>query len=203
MISFLRGILLGVEENRVILDVHGIGYEIYVPAGLLQRLPSPGQELEIYTHLYVREDCLQLFGFASAADRALFRMLLKAQGIGPRVALTILDTFNGDEFAEIIARGNSSDLLRIPGVGKKSAQRLLLELKDKLPAQLQAKTKKAGSAETPLFDEVAEALLALGYSRHETAEVIKKIKQRKPGTSVSANDILREALKELGKGKRE
>lgn len=202
MISFLRGILLGVEENRVILDVHGIGYEIYVSAGLLQRLPSPGQELEVYTHLYVREDCLQLFGFASPADRTLFRMLLKAQGIGPRVALTILDTFNGDEFAEIIARGNSSDLLRIPGVGKKSAQRLLLELKDKLPAQLQAKT-KAGSAETPLFDEVSEALLALGYSRHETAEILKKIKQRKPGTSVSANDILREALKELGKGKKE
>jgi len=202
VISFLRGVLLGVEENRVILDVHGIGYEIYVPAGLLQRLPAPGQEMEIYTHLYVREDCLQLFGFASAADRALFRMLLKAQGIGPRVALTILDTFNGDEFAEIIARGNSSDLLRIPGVGKKSAQRLLLELKDKLPAQLQAKI-KAGSAEIPLFDEVSDALLALGYSRHETAEILKKIKQRKPGTSVSANDILREALKELGKGKRE
>lgn len=203
MISFLRGTLVGVEENRIIIDVHGVGYEICVPAGLLRRFSEPGEEVEVYTHLYVREDSLQLFGFASAADRELFRLLLKTQGIGPRVALTILDTFSREEFAEIISRGDTRGLLRVPGIGKKSAERLVLELKDRLPAGLRAAGQSGKKEDSPVYQEVSDALLALGYSRSEATEVLKKIEQKRPDGSGSAGEILRDALKELGKGKRE
>lgn len=202
MISFLRGTLVGAEENRITIDVQGVGYEICIPAGLLQRFTEPGEEVEVYTHLHVREDSLQLFGFASAADRELFRLLLKTQGIGPRVALTILDTFSREEFAEIIARGDTRGLLRVPGIGKKSAERLVLELKDRLPAGSRTAA-RSGKENSSAYQEVSDALMALGYSRSEVTEVLKKIRQKRPDGSGSASEILRDALKELGKGKRE
>lgn len=203
MISFLRGTLVGVEENRITVEVHGVGYEICVPAGVLQRFSKLGEEVEVYTHLYVREDSLQLFGFASAADRELFRVLLRTQGIGPRVALTILDTFSREEFVKIIAKGDTKGLLRIPGIGKKSAERLVLELKDRLPGYLRVEEGTAKGEGEDVYEEVTEALLALGYSRSEAMEALKKIRQKMLEDTCSAGEILRDALKELGKGKRE
>jgi Holliday junction DNA helicase RuvA len=132
MIAFIRGILKGSEDNQLLLDVDGIGYEVMVPPGLIRSLPKVGQEVEIYTHLYVREDCLQLYGFRAMQDRSLFRLLLRTPGIGPKVALAILDTFKGEDLFGIVARGEASGLQRVPGVGAKSAQRLVLELKGKL-----------------------------------------------------------------------
>ncbi|MGB9791212.1 MAG: Holliday junction branch migration protein RuvA [Thermacetogeniaceae bacterium] len=202
MISFLRGTLVGVEENRIVVDVHGVGYEISVPAEVLRRFSRLGEEVEIYTHLYVREDSLQLFGFASAADRDLFRLLLKTQGIGPRVALTILDTFSREEFVELVSRGDTRGLLRIPGIGKKSAERLVLELKDRLSGYLRMEEGTEGET-AAVYQEVSDALLALGYSRSEAVELLKKMRQKRSDGACSANEILREALKELGKGKRE
>lgn len=200
MISYLRGTLLQVEENRILLDVQGVGYEVAVTSGFLQQLPAQGEEVEVYTHLQVREDAWQLFGFPSAQDRSIFRLLLKTQGVGPRVALTILDTFRSGELAEIIAKGDAASLMRVPGVGRKSAERLLLELKDKLPSP-QGEPARARKNAPPDLEEAAQALLSLGYGRREAEAVLKKVIREKPVLS-AAGDILREALKALGKGKK-
>lgn len=199
MIAYLRGFLLGIEEDRALIDVQGIGYEVMMPPRLMQKLPPAGQEAEIYTYLHVRDDCLQLYGFLDPEDRVLFSLLLKTPGIGPRVALAILDTFNRADFSQMIAKGEPEGLQRVPGIGKKSAQRLLLEFRDKLPVYV---TDEREATPAPLFDEVFQGLLALGYSRQESEEILRKIKKRKP-TVVSAGEILREALKDLGKGKKE
>ncbi|MDN5365328.1 MAG: holliday junction helicase RuvA [Thermacetogenium sp.] len=199
MISFLRGCLLGSEENRLLIDVQGIGYEVTVPSSLLQRLPSLGQEVELYTHLYVREDSLQLYGFLSPRDRAMFRILLGARGIGPRVALAILDIIPGDELVAVLTKGEVEVLERIPGVGKKTAQRLFFELRNKLPADLQKK-KEQMKGRSPVIDEVTRALLALGYSKKEAESALEKIPDERVNTA-SCEELLRIALRELGRRK--
>ncbi len=158
--------------------------------------------MEIHTHLYVREDCLQLYGFRSVQDRALFRLLLRAQGIGPRVALAILDTFRGEELFGIVAREDIHGLQRVPGVGAKSAQRLILELKGKLDGLFAFPEPGKDEPVSPFFDEASQALFALGYSRQEVQAMIKKMKKDLPAT-VKVSELVRDALRELGKGKEE
>ncbi|MFY9141168.1 MAG: Holliday junction branch migration protein RuvA [Thermacetogeniaceae bacterium] len=196
MISYLRGQLLGVDEDRVVLEVQGIGYEVAVPSTVLQKLPSKGQELELYTHLHVREDALQLYGFSTPQERAMFRVLITARGIGPKVALTILDKFPGDSLAAVLERGEVDPLLKVPGVGKKTAQRLILELKGKLPESFFKDEEK--TVEAQVDNEVVQALLVLGYSRQESLEALRKIQPRSAEES-STEAVLRLALRELGK----
>ncbi|HAF17561.1 MAG: Holliday junction branch migration protein RuvA [Thermacetogeniaceae bacterium] len=196
MISYLRGQLLGVDEDRIMLEVQGIGYEVAVPSTVLQKLPSKGQELELYTHLHVREDALQLYGFSTPQERAMFRVLINARGIGPKVALTILDKFSADSLAAVLERGEVDPLLKVPGVGKKTAQRLILELKGKLPESFFKDEEK--TAEEQVDNEVVQALLALGYSRQESLEALRKIQPRSAEES-STEAVLRLALRELGK----
>jgi Holliday junction DNA helicase RuvA len=200
MIAFIRGIMKGSEDNQVLLDVDGIGYEVTVPPGLVRSLLGVGREVEIYTHLYVREDCLQLYGFRSVQDRALFRLLLRAPGIGPRVALAILDTFKGEDLFGIVARGDAHGLQRVPGVGAKSAQRLILELKGKLDGLFEAPVADQGVAATLALDEASQALLSLGYGRQEVDAVLKRMTRGQP-TVAAVPELVRSALKELGKGK--
>jgi Holliday junction DNA helicase RuvA len=200
MIAFIRGIMKGSEDNQVLLDVNGIGYEVTVPPGLVRSLLGVGREVEIYTHLYVREDCLQLYGFRSVQDRALFRLLLRAPGIGPRVALAILDTFKGEDLFGIVARGDAHGLQRVPGVGAKSAQRLILELKGKLDGLFEAPVADQGVAATLALDEASQALLSLGYGRQEVEAVLKRMTRGQP-TVAAVPELVRSALKELGKGK--
>jgi Holliday junction DNA helicase RuvA len=196
VISYLRGQLLGVDEDRVVLEVQGIGYEVAVPSTVLQKLPSKGQELELYTHLHVREDALQLYGFSTPQERAMFRVLITARGIGPKVALTILDKFPGDSLAAVLERGEVDPLLKVPGVGKKTAQRLILELKGKLPESFFKDEEK--TVEAQVDNEVVQALLVLGYSRQESLEALRKIQPRSAEES-STEAVLRLALRELGK----
>jgi len=196
VISYLRGHFRGVDEDRVILEVQGIGYEVAVPSTVLQKLPKNGEELELYTHLYVREDALQLYGFSTPQERAMFRMLITARGIGPRVALTILDKFPGDSLAGVLERGEVDSLLKVPGVGKKTAQRLILELKGKLPASFFNNEKT--TVEEQVDSDVVQALLALGYSRQESLDVLRKIQPRS-AEETSTEAVLRLALRELGK----
>jgi Holliday junction DNA helicase RuvA len=198
MIAFIRGILKGSEDNQVLLDVDGIGYEVTVPPGLARSLTGIGQEVELYTHLHVREDCLQLYGFRSAQDRALFRLLLRAPGIGPRVALAILDTFKGEDLFGIVARGDAHGLQRVPGVGAKSAQRLVLELKGKLDGLFEAPAPSGASDAATGRDEASQALLALGYSRQEVEAVMKRVRKARPDTA-GVSELVRHALRELGK----
>jgi len=219
MIAFIRGILKGHEENQVLLDVDGVGYEVTVPPGLVRSLPAVGQETEVYTHLYVREDCLQLYGFRTVQDRALFRLLLRAQGIGPKVALAILDTFKGEDLFGIVARGDAHGLQRVPGVGAKSAQRLVLELKGKLDGLFDTQVVDQGVAVPRALDEASLALLSLGYSRQEVEAALKRAAPTPPaaGEAVSGrhgagagqdqpvetsiSELVKSALKELSKGK--
>jgi len=196
VISYLRGHFRGVDEDRVILEVQGIGYEVAVPSTVLQKLPKNGEELELYTHLYVREDALQLYGFSTPQERAMFRVLITARGIGPRVALTILDKFPGDSLAAVLERGEVDSLLKVPGVGKKTAQRLILELKGKLPESFFNDEEK--TVEEQVDSEVVQALLALGYSRQESLDVLRKIQPRS-AEETSTEAVLRLALRELGK----
>jgi len=196
VISYLRGRFRGVDEDRIILEVQGIGYEVAVPSTVLQELPKNGEELELYTHLYVREDALQLYGFSTPQERAMFRLLINARGIGPRVALTILDKFPGDSLAAVLERGEVDSLLKVPGVGKKTAQRLILELKGKLPASFFNHEEK--TVVDQVDSDVVQALLALGYSRQETLGVLRKI-QPESAEEPSTEVILRLALRELGK----
>lgn len=200
MIAFLRGIVKGIEENQLLLDVEGIGYEVTVPSTLTRALPAAGKEVEIHTHLHVREDCMQLYGFASLQDRALFRMLLRAPGIGPKVALAILDTFKGDELFGIVARGDAARLQRVPGVGLKSAQRLVLELKGKLDGLFAAPGGSSEDKSAPGGDEASQALFALGYSRQEAQAVLQRVRKRLPD-SAGVSELVRVALRELGRPK--
>lgn len=194
----MRGNLLDIiDEDRILLEVQGVGYEIAVPASLLQKLPAAGQEMEVYTHLHVREDMLQLYGFPSLQDRAMFRALLKARGIGPKVALTIIDTFQGKDLSAILERGEVEPLLQVPGVGKKTAQRLILELKGKLPEPFPIRDSEKGYGD-PVFDEVAQALLSLGYSRQEAGCVLQKLRTETLD-GLSVGEVLRLSLRELGK----
>lgn len=199
VISFLRGRLLGVEDAQILVEVQGVGYEVSVPAGVLKNLPALGQDVEIYTHLHVRDDCLQLYGFLSPQDRAVFRILLKTRGIGPRVAQTILDTFSGKELSVVISQEDLASLQRVPGVGKKTAQRLILELKGKLPEPVYG-VETRGAA-LPVLDEAAQALLALGYTRQEVSAVIQKMSTERIA-DLSVQELLKVLLKELGRGKK-
>ncbi|MEG3068612.1 MAG: Holliday junction branch migration protein RuvA [Syntrophaceticus schinkii] len=198
MISYLKGNVLGIDEDRVLLEVQGVGYEIAVPISLLQKLSAAGGEIELFTHLHVREDLLQLYGFPTIQDRAMFRALLKARGIGPKVALTIVDTFRGKDLAAILERGEVEPLLQVPGVGKKTAQRLILELKGKLPEPLSPIKDSEKGYGDPVFDEVAQALLSLGYSRQEVGGVLQKLPPQIP-EGASVGEVLRLSLRELGK----
>lgn len=199
MIAYLRGNLLGIiEENKVLLEVQGVGYEIAVPASLLHKLPATGQEMELYTYLHVREDLLQLYGFTSLQDRAMFQVLLNARGIGPKVALSIIDVFAGKNLAAILERGEVEPLLQVPGVGKKTAQRLILELKGRLPEPLSPVRDADQGFGDPVLDEAAQALLSLGYSRQEAGSVLQRLQPRiEDGLSVG--DVLRLSLRELGR----
>ncbi|CEO89604.1 Holliday junction branch migration protein RuvA [Syntrophaceticus schinkii] len=198
MISYLKGNVLGIDEDRVLLEVQGVGYEIAVPLSLLQKLSAAGGEIELFTHLHVREDLLQLYGFPTLQDRAMFRALLKARGIGPKVALTIVDTFRGKDLAAILERGEVEPLLQVPGVGKKTAQRLILELKGKLPEPLSPIKDSEKGYGDPVYDEVAQALLSLGYSRQEVGGVLQKLPPQIP-EGASVGEVLRLSLRELGK----
>jgi Holliday junction DNA helicase RuvA len=199
VIAYLRGNLLGIiEENKVLLEVQGVGYEITVPAGLLHKLPAAGHEVELYTYLHVREELLQLYGFASLQDRATFQVLLNARGIGPKVALSIIDVFAGKDLAAVLERGEVEPLMQVPGVGKKTAQRLILELKGRLPEPLSPVRDADQGYGDPVLDEAAQALLSLGYSRQETGSVLQKLQPRLED-GLSVGDVLRLSLRELGK----
>ncbi len=132
MISHLRGTLLEKHPNQVVVDVHGVGYEVTIPVSVYSSLPETGAEIRLHIHTHVREDILALFGFLSAGDKALFEKLITVSGIGPKVAVTALSGLAAAELSGAIRNGSIEQLVRIPGVGKKTAERMILELRDKL-----------------------------------------------------------------------
>lgn len=201
MIGRLKGVLVEKQPPEILLDVQGVGYELLLPMTSFYNLPEVGQETTLFTHFVVREDAHLLFGFSQKNDRTLFRELIKTNGVGPKLALAILSAMSVNEFAYAIEREELSKLVKIPGVGKKTAERLLVELKGKFKGVKQAdffiesshievSAAVSSQNETPL-DEAVSALIALGYKPAEAEKMVKKV--AKP--DLTSEKLIREALK--------
>ena len=201
MIGHLRGILLEKTPPEILLDVNGVGYELLLPMTSFYQLPEINMETKLYTHLVVREDAHLLFGFYQKQDRTLFRELIKTNGVGPKLALAILSAMSVNEFAYAIEHEELSKLVKIPGVGKKTAERLLVELNGKFKQYQQGDffiEKKTGvtieapevNPSSPIEDAIS-ALAALGYKLSEAEKMVKRI--AKP--DLSSEQLIREALK--------
>jgi len=192
MIGRLSGTLLEKNPPQILLDVQGVAYEVDVPMSTFYNLPASGERVTLFTHLVVREDAHLLFGFGSDNERRAFRLLVKISGIGARTALSVLSGLSVAELAQAVTLQETGRLTKIPGIGKKTAERLLLELKDKLGADM---TTAVGIHRAPpASSDVMHALIALGYSDKEAVAAIKQLPE---GLAVA--DGIRQALKSLGK----
>lgn len=194
MIGRIRGILLEKEPPAMLVDVAGVGYELEAPMTTFYDLPATGSEVTLYTHLVVREDAHLLFGFSRASQRSLFRGLLKVSGIGPRVALAVLSGMSEDEFALCVSSEDIARITKVPGIGKKTAERLVIEMRDKVQADQQAVV-AAGGGEIALdpATEAVSALIALGYKGNEASRLVRNVS----GDDLSTEDIIRQALKNV------
>jgi Holliday junction DNA helicase RuvA len=192
MICRIQGILVSVHPPRLLVDCQGVGYEIDVPMSTLYQLPEINQKITLLTHFQVREDAQQLFGFATETEREAFRQLIKISGVGSRTALAVLSGMSVNELAQAIAMQEAGRLTQVPGIGKKTAERLCLELKGKLAPDLGITGGKPQAIEAS--SEILQALLALGYSEKEAHLALKQI----PLDSTVSNGI-RMGLKYLSK----
>lgn len=199
MIGFLRGKLIAKLPPSLLMDVQGVGYELEAPMTTFYTLPAIAEEVTLYTHLVVREDAHSLFGFATLADRQMFRTLIKVNGVGPKLALTILSGQTAEEFHRCIQQNDSQALVRLPGVGKKTAERLIIEMRDRLPElpEGDAKSMPSGMSQTvavtvaasPKQDAIS-ALCALGYKSVDAAKMVQAVELQ----DKSCEDIIRLAL---------
>ncbi len=191
MIGFLRGKLTAKQPPQLLIEVNGVGYEVEAPMTTFYDLPETGAEITLHTHLVVREDAHILFGFAKLADRALFRSLIKINGVGPRMALGILSGMSADAFVRCIQGNDSAALTRVPGVGKKTAERLVVELRDKL-GKGDAGGVDFGTPSTPAnaVEEAVSALIALGYKPPDASRMVRGIDSK----ALGVEEIIRRAL---------
>ncbi len=190
MIGRINGLLVEKNFPQVIVSCNGVGYEIDVPMSTFYPLPRAGEEVTLLTHLVVREDAHLLYGFMTAGERTAFRQLLKVSGVGPKVALSVLSGLSVDDLAAAVASDDSARLTKVPGIGKKTAERLVLELRDKLPKAVGAPRGDGSAA----GNDVANALLALGYNDREAQAAVKQLSAELP-----LADAIRQALKLLAK----
>ena len=189
MIGRLHGKLLEKNPPQILIDVSGVGYEVDVPMSTFCNLPEVGGELTLHTHFVVREDAQLLYGFATLAERAVFRALIKISGVGPKIALALLSGITVDQLKDAVDRGETGLLTKVPGIGKKTAERLVLELKGKLAG---TGTATAAVPTSGARADGAVARIALGYSEREAAAATKKLPE-----DCTVNDGLRLALKSL------
>ncbi len=192
MIGRLSGTLLEKNPPQLLLDVQGVAYEVDVPMSTFYNLPATGERVMLFTHLVVREDAHLLYGFGSEAERRAFRQLVRVNGIGAKIALSVLSGLSVAELAQTITLQETGRLTKIPGIGKKTAERILLELKDKLGADLT--TAVGVHRPPPASSDVLHALLSLGYSDKEAVAAIKQLPD-----AVAVTDGIRQALKLLSK----
>ena len=190
MIGRIAGALLEKSPPRILVDAHGVGYELEVPMSTFYQLPSLGAQVALLTHFVVREDAQLLFGFLTEEERRTFRELVKVSGVGPRTALAVLSGLSTEELAQAVVQQSTARLVKVPGIGKKTAERLLLELKGKLQAASASGVAVADEAQS----DVMQALLALGYSEKEAGAAHKSLP---PGLNVSEG--IKHALKALSR----
>ena len=186
MIGFLRGVIVRKQPPHLVLEVQGVGYEVEAPMSTFYGLPEAGAEILLHTHLVVREDAHILFGFGSEGERRLFRALLRVNGVGPKLALTILSGISVEGFLRCVREDDSAALTRLPGIGKKTADRLVIEMRDRLD-QVGASPVEAGAHPR---DEALSALVALGYRPQEAQHMLQAIKE----ADLSSEELIRRAL---------
>jgi len=190
MIGRLTGQLAEKNPPEILLDCHGVGYEVLVPMSTFYNLPALGEKVSLFTHFIVREDAQLLYGFGSTAERAAFRLLIKITGIGPRMALSVLSGMSVGDLAQAVTLQETGRIIKVPGIGKKTAERLLLELKGKLGADIGAHVSVTNEAQL----DILQALVALGYSDKDAALALKALP-----SDVGVSDGIKLALKALGK----
>ena len=189
MIGRLTGLLADKSPPRLLVDVNGVGYEVDVPMSTFYQLPAVGAQVTLLTHFVVREDAQVLFGFLTAAERGTFRELVKISGVGPRTALSILSGLSTADLAQAVVHQDVGRLVKVPGIGKKTAERLLLELKGKLGPDL---AQAAGQAPNATQTDIAQALLALGYNERDAKAALKALP-----SDIGVADGIKQALKAL------
>lgn len=203
MISFLKGELADMTDGTVVLDVNGVGYEVLVPAQLLSMLEGVGQSLKLYTYMQVREDAVVLFGFLTRDDLMMFKLLIGVNGVGPKAGLNILSTLGADDLRFAILADDAKRIAKAPGIGGKTAQKIILELKDKLDleeafekklASSQISAEAAVAAGSDVMQDAVQALVALGYGSTEALKVVRSVK---PTEDMDVEDILKEALRKM------
>lgn len=199
MITYLDGTLREVWPTQVVVEVHGVGYEVLIPLSSYDRLPQPGQPVRLLTHLQVREDAHILFGFASAEERDLFRLLVtRVSGVGPKLALAVLSGMDVMRFKAAVVDSDTASIAKISGLGKKTAERIVLELKDKLgvaAAWEAASADNAPSAEARAANDAVLALIALGYKQVDAAKSVREVALR--NKEAGTEELVRLALKGL------
>lgn len=202
MIASLTGRLAFKAPTHLALDVHGVGYEVFIPLSTFYSLPSLNESLSLSIHTHVREDAIQLFGFLSSQEKESFVLLTSVSGIGPKLALSVLSALPVPELVSAIQAGDVEKLTTVPGIGTKSASRLVLELKDKV-AKLHPNVIQAVDAAHPsqdgTFEDALSALVNLGYRLQDAKDALKQVKKSAP-EPILLKDMIRESLKELGRG---
>jgi len=193
MIGRIRGTLIRKEPPTLMVEAGGIGYELEAPMTTFYELPAAGEPVTLFTHLVVREDAHLLFGFARESQRALFRNLLKVNGVGPRVALAVLSGLSDEEFVRAVQGQDVQRLTRVPGIGKKTAERLIMEMRDKLSLTPTIEDKAAAPSKDPVAEAVT-ALIALGYKPNEASHMVRSIASQ----GLTTEQIIRQALQGAG-----
>lgn len=190
MIGRLRGVILEKKPPVCVVDVQGVGYEIEAPMSTFYHLPEIGQTVELYTHLVVREDAQLLYAFYHLQERLLFRQLIKVNGVGPKLALTILSGIEADQFVQCVQHNNTQALMTLPGVGKKTAERLLIEMRDRLKDWHNGTAASVQSAAQDYVQEAVSALISLGYKPQEASRLVSRVQ----GEYQNSESLIRLAL---------
>ena len=202
MIGRLTGILISKQPPELLLDVNGVGYEVSAPMTTFYKLPAEGQKLSLHTHLVVREDAQLLYGFYDEVERSLFRLLIKINGVGPKLALAILSGIEAQAFVQCIHDGDSSTLVKVPGVGKKTAERLVIEMRDKIKDWVEGSDSSSSGEVIGLASlapkhsaksDAESALQALGYKPADAAKAVAQIKDK----DLTSEEMIRLALKNM------
>jgi Holliday junction DNA helicase RuvA len=192
MIASITGKLRRKAPDYLVVDVSGVGYQISVPLSTFCNIPDPGDEVSLHIHTHLREDSLSLFGFLTECEKEMFLLLMSVSGIGPKLALAVLSSMPVEDLTCALQASDDSRLCAIPGIGKKTAARMVLELKDKIGLLLPANGPFPGAAAATGRDDVISALINLGYKRPQAEEAVRNIGKRRPGLPVE--DLIREAL---------
>lgn len=200
MIRFIKGIVVDIEENFLILENHGIGYRIFTPASVLERYVRVGEEIKLHTYMNVREDAMLLYGFLTADDLRLFELLLGVSGVGPKVGLGILSVLSADDLRFAVLSDDAAAIAKAPGIGKKTAQKLILELKDKMSLEDAFEKKLAHGQELPEItgtDETSEAVMALTALGYASTDALRAVRAVDGHETMDVEALLKAALKNL------